>query len=519
MSPLARASILLLALPALALPAAAQRDRIVLKDGTVFEEAAVRTFNLRNLEFRVAGRADQRDSDRVAYLDVSRVREAYRRGYADANSESGPATFVGIARGQDDAFLKQFGYYEASRISLRRADYASAFAALEELEKECPDSGFIPELYRAKCEYYLSKGKGGAKDAQSVAKRYEQNSLTKGYPSGCQVEAKYYVLRAQAVAGDLDAQRLETQMSALAGSASSVPYVSDRARLAVADAKRAQGERDDAKGLYQDLLGKDRSSEVVRAGAWLGIGYCLFESAGSDTEVHRQALLAFLRVYLETLDASPDMTAEALYMAAQAAKKWGGSSRPGWPARCWDASSVATRTAVGRSAERRRVGRARDRVPSSVMSTQGNGRSGANGGSSCAAESRAALAHHLSYDLVRRAVRPLLRLVLNVRVEGRRPLDGAHVLVANHASFLDPIVLGSLAPRPVTFMMTQLHFRSAVLGWFYRWSRAIPLAVRGMGNRGGAACRSRSAAARRVAGDLPRRRPDPRRRAVPGQSG
>lgn len=85
-------------------------------------------------------------------------------------------------------------------------------------------------------------------------------------------------------------------------------------------------------------------------------------------------------------------------------------------------------------------------------------------------------------SLFRRAVLLTLRLCFRVRVENLPRLEGGFVLVANHASFLDPILLGAAMSRHVTFMMTELHFRSPWLGWFYRWQRAIPLSVRG-GNR------------------------------------
>lgn len=77
----------------------------------------------------------------------------------------------------------------------------------------------------------------------------------------------------------------------------------------------------------------------------------------------------------------------------------------------------------------------------------------------------------------------LLRVLFRLKVENRPKVDGPFVLVANHGSFLDPLVLGAAQWRRITFMMTVLHFRSPRLGWFYRWQRAIPLAVRGTGNR------------------------------------
>jgi len=73
----------------------------------------------------------------------------------------------------------------------------------------------------------------------------------------------------------------------------------------------------------------------------------------------------------------------------------------------------------------------------------------------------------------------MVRLCFRMRVVNRPPLTGAYVLAANHSSLLDPILLGSALRRRMTFLMTVIHFRSPLLGWFYRLVRAIPLAVRG----------------------------------------
>lgn len=76
----------------------------------------------------------------------------------------------------------------------------------------------------------------------------------------------------------------------------------------------------------------------------------------------------------------------------------------------------------------------------------------------------------------------LLRVWFRLRIENRPQLRGPFVLAANHASFLDPIVLSAALPRRVRFMMSEAFYRSPRLGWFYRWSRAIPVSLRG-GNR------------------------------------
>ncbi|MEO0478556.1 MAG: lysophospholipid acyltransferase family protein [Planctomycetota bacterium] len=77
----------------------------------------------------------------------------------------------------------------------------------------------------------------------------------------------------------------------------------------------------------------------------------------------------------------------------------------------------------------------------------------------------------------------LLRVFFRLKVVNRPQIDGPFILAANHSSFLDPLLLGASQWRRICFMMTVLHFRSPKLGWFYRWMRSIPLAVRGGGNR------------------------------------
>lgn len=76
----------------------------------------------------------------------------------------------------------------------------------------------------------------------------------------------------------------------------------------------------------------------------------------------------------------------------------------------------------------------------------------------------------------------LLRAWFRLRVEGPPPPTGACVLAANHTSFVDPLVLGAVCRARIVYLMTEVHWRSRGLGWFYRWNRAIPLRVRG-GNR------------------------------------
>lgn len=82
------------------------------------------------------------------------------------------------------------------------------------------------------------------------------------------------------------------------------------------------------------------------------------------------------------------------------------------------------------------------------------------------------------------AVGVLLRVLFLLRVVNRPKLRTGYVIAANHSSFLDPILLGAASTRRITFLMTEVVYRSPKMHWFYRWNHAIPLATRG-GNRDG----------------------------------
>ncbi|WP_343732389.1 MFS transporter [Duganella sp.] len=58
----------------------------------------------------------------------------------------------------------------------------------------------------------------------------------------------------------------------------------------------------------------------------------------------------------------------------------------------------------------------------------------------------------------------------------RIPAKGAAVLVCNHVSYVDAIVIMAAAPRPIRFVMDHRIFKLPLLGWIFRTARAIPIA-------------------------------------------
>jgi len=58
----------------------------------------------------------------------------------------------------------------------------------------------------------------------------------------------------------------------------------------------------------------------------------------------------------------------------------------------------------------------------------------------------------------------------------RIPETGAAVLVCNHVSFVDAIVVMAESPRPIRFVMDHRIFRTPFVGWLFRHAKAIPIA-------------------------------------------
>lgn len=66
------------------------------------------------------------------------------------------------------------------------------------------------------------------------------------------------------------------------------------------------------------------------------------------------------------------------------------------------------------------------------------------------------------------------------RVKGvntdRIPAEGAAILVCNHVSYMDAIVIMGSSPRPIRFVMDHRIFKIPFLSWVFKTAKAIPIA-------------------------------------------
>ncbi len=72
----------------------------------------------------------------------------------------------------------------------------------------------------------------------------------------------------------------------------------------------------------------------------------------------------------------------------------------------------------------------------------------------------------------------ITNILYRIRVSGLEhiPETGPAVVVCNHVSFMDPIILGGAVRRPMRFVMYYKIFQIPLLRFFFRQAKAIPIA-------------------------------------------
>lgn len=84
---------------------------------------------------------------------------------------------------------------------------------------------------------------------------------------------------------------------------------------------------------------------------------------------------------------------------------------------------------------------------------------------------------HVLYKIARWSLRRLFSVWGGLEVKGREkaPPEGSLIVVSNHASYWDPMVLGPALDRPLHYMARKTLFDKPVFGWLIRQVNAFPL--------------------------------------------
>ena len=316
----------------LALPALGQegaKDVITWLDGSKTENARVQSFTLREIKFAHKGNSETKPGESVANIELAKAKEdTFKRGYGAPPKEA-PGQFVEVARklAKSEPLVAQVGFIEAARVALNLGGAENAqmaFDILKELAEQIPDTGFMGEVWRSRLDYYLAGGAEDAKNATTAADNYSKIATTSGWPDFYVNDAAYYVVMAKSSSGKLAPAALQTELKALLTKVEGqTPYVANRVNVQLAHSLLQQKKSDDAKKILDGLLAKEGLDRATYASALIGLGHVLMDSGDpTKRDPYRQALLAFLRVFVEAPDAGHEIVAEALYFGAEAAEKW-----------------------------------------------------------------------------------------------------------------------------------------------------------------------------------------------------
>jgi len=320
-----------LALLVLVAPLFAQDDRVFKIDGSTVDEVSVDGFDIRELKYKKGGLSLSIGADQVAKVELANFDDVFRLGLRDAD------LMLTKAREQladSEPLMAQLGFVAASAMFFDSERPVEAVAALEEMQQALPEAGVIPEVYRQKFEYYMGKGAKGAANGTAVAKKYLSAAQGNAWPVGFVLEAEFFQALAERVGG-ADPVAYQSKLRSIISRASAENImVANRANVQLADSLRETKDVDGARRIYETLAKKQGVDSSTRAGAYLGLGMVTLMEAGNDRAANKQALLWFLRVYLETRDAWPSLQANALYHAVLAAGQWRGPEYQYIMARC-----------------------------------------------------------------------------------------------------------------------------------------------------------------------------------------
>jgi 1-acyl-sn-glycerol-3-phosphate acyltransferase len=93
---------------------------------------------------------------------------------------------------------------------------------------------------------------------------------------------------------------------------------------------------------------------------------------------------------------------------------------------------------------------------------------------------------YLLYEVVYWSSMALMTLGFSLRSEGRQrvPRSGPALLIANHQSYLDPVLLGLCSRRHLCFLARKTLFKNPVFAWLIRTLGAVPIDQEGVGKEG-----------------------------------
>ena len=320
---------------ALALSTVALADRIYLANGTSLSDVTILNETLSGVQYRAKGKSGEQSAQadqvlRVEYEKMPRLVDEAEAEVADGNLETAAETFQQFADGalSGEAKVKEvwapaYAAFRAIEVnqSIASADSLKRVASLADmLAAKLPDSRYVPLALIAKAGALRDLGKN--KEAGEATAALRDLVASKVLSESFRLEAD--VLDVEI--GTLKGQQRRDRLIEIQGQAGSqFPLVRNRARVLEAETY-LEGENRDygkARKIYESVIKDPKAADVTLAGAYTGMGDCLFQEAADKIRsnqdaaaILKEAVLSYLRV-VEVYKAQSRYVPKSMFQAGR----------------------------------------------------------------------------------------------------------------------------------------------------------------------------------------------------------
>lgn len=314
--PLRSAVLAALLAPAL-LAGAARADVLYLVDGTTLTDVEIESETLAGVIYKEKGKSSVQtvEPDKVLSIEYKRLPSLLdeaeglaREGALNDAIERFSAFLESIASGENkkdrQAWAPAYALQRVLELRMSLGDAEGVIKAADALLAKAPDSRHAPGAQLAKAEALEAQGK----DAQAsqalddLRKMIDAKALSKRW--ALEVELAQVLFNAE-----LKGQAKRDRLIEIAGQAGKAfPGVANRARVSEGQTYLEGGKQDfaAAKKVFEKILADPKADDETLAGAYTGMGDCLFhEAAASNPPSATQleaALMAYMRVAVNYRD-------------------------------------------------------------------------------------------------------------------------------------------------------------------------------------------------------------------------
>jgi predicted negative regulator of RcsB-dependent stress response len=306
----------------------AAADTIRLTDGTSIEGVQVREEGLQKVTYKDGRKDGEVDVDKVltiVFEPKPALVDTAEAGLAEDLYMQAIQDLEEYIASNDEPERKypwalSYAMYRVVELNETMGAWGAVVAGADRLLAKAPQSRYAPLALLRKAEALYEAGKGA--DAMKALDALSTMAGGAGLGARWEVEIDLRrVLLDDSVQGDARVKKLEG-VSASAGG--SYPSVWGRAEVAIGEALLKAGKVADAEKAFRDVTKGSGADNRALAGAWSGLGNCVFARAsaakeageeGADAEL-RESALAFMRVVILYRDQTRYLSG-ALYWAGR----------------------------------------------------------------------------------------------------------------------------------------------------------------------------------------------------------